>query len=149
MNPSTFTLNFSPADSPVAQFSFERSGFDTAGFWVRVDSGDWTPAVGLLPPNGSGSGIGWSSEFVQSLLRFGGVETLSAVNTYTLDVAFGTAGALDAYDAANAACQMTLSVYVATLPETGGNTTVPLELAILFTLAGTVFIGLGRRRRTA
>jgi LPXTG-motif cell wall-anchored protein len=146
---SSFTLNFASAADPVTQFSYERSGFDYAGFWVRVDGGTWTPAVGLVPANGSGSAIDWSNEFVQSLIHFGGVETFTADHSYALEIAFGRAGTLDTYDAANAKCQVSLTVYVATLPETGANTNVPFGLAIGMTMAGAALVLASRRRRTA
>jgi len=146
---SSFTLNVVSPEDPITQFTYERLGFDSAGFWVRVDSGAWMPAVGLVPANGSGSAVDWSSEFVQSLIHFGGVETFTAAQSYLLEIAFGTAGTLDVYDADKVECQMSLSVFVETLPETGTNTALPVGIAIVMTMAGGALVLVGRRRLTA
>jgi hypothetical protein len=137
--------------SPVVRHSFDRSGFDFAALWVRVGSGAWSQAIGLVPPDGSGTEIGWSTDFLQLLLHLAGQWTLSADTSYTLEFAYGVGGTFDTYSEDAVVCTQALSLYVGQLPSTGSNTTGIAQMAVWVTLAGALLAtaGIRRRRRPA
>jgi hypothetical protein len=144
---SAVTLDLSSPDALLTLYSYSRENFEWAAMWTRIDGGAWGPAIGLSPTNGSGSGIGWSSDLVRSLLQVGGVFRLGGNRTYSVELAVGTGSTGDPYVADAQVCTQTFSVFVGELPITGSNSNGIAGTALWVTLTGALLAAVGIRRR--